>query len=286
MNLNICRSVILDEADRLHEDGFREEIMVIFSFFRFARQTALFSATISPYIEVWSKKGLVRPVFIKVMRRNLHSSNVKQQLIYVKKEDRDNFLVNCLSNTRPPVLIFAENSKNCTHLYSLLVKRGLNVTLLHSLLDQKERDGSVADFKSGRCDILIATDVASKGLDFRRISHVINYDLPDSLDDYIHRVGRTGRGDRYGLATTVLNKDCKEHMVSELVRFFKREAMKIPFVLESLFEGEKKRTENYDNVCPYCGMLGHAYVNCRKAILEAVRYVRRNNDSMISSRIE
>lgn len=139
-------------------------------------------------------------------------------------------------------------------------------------IEQEERTFSINAFRCGEADVLVATDVASKGLDFPNIRHVINYDMPKDIEDYVHRIGRTGRSGKTGLATTFVNDYCSEQILMDLKLLLKEAKQKVPTFLESLsiYEEMSKETQSSDALfdtlkeCGFCGGLGHSLSNCTK----------------------
>eukprot|EP00879_Flechtneria_rotunda_P016085 GHRR01016826.1.p1 GENE.GHRR01016826.1~~GHRR01016826.1.p1 ORF type:complete len:570 (+),score=225.58 GHRR01016826.1:392-2101(+) len=194
MNLDICRYLALDEADRMVDLGFEEEMRDILSFFKSQRQTLMFSATMPAKIKTFAESALVDPVEVNVGRAGAANLDVIQEVEYVKEEDKLAYLLDCLQKTGPPVLIFAENKRDVDAIHEFLLVQGVDVVAVHGDKDQQERLDAIRDFKSGKADVLVATDVASKGLDFPGVQHVINYDMPEEVENYVHRIGRTVSG--------------------------------------------------------------------------------------------
>jgi ATP-dependent RNA helicase DeaD len=201
--LHACRFVVLDEADEMLDLGFLEDVERILSLTPSSRQTALFSATMPPEIRRLADQYLYDPVTIKVKNPTLTVDTVEQFALELKPRDKPEALVNVLEAERPDqALVFVRTKIRCDQLYRTLRDRGMNVKALHGDMSQGSRDGVMISFKDGRLPLLIATDVASRGLDISGISHVINYDVPTSPDVYVHRIGRTGRVGRSGRAIT------------------------------------------------------------------------------------
>jgi ATP-dependent RNA helicase DeaD len=168
-----------------------------------SRQTALFSATMPPEIRRLADQYLYDPVTIKVKNPTLTVDTVEQFALEVAAKDKTEALINVLDAERPDqALIFVRTKIRCDQLYRTLRDRGMNARALHGDMSQGSRDGVMISFKSGSVPLLVATDVASRGLDISGISHVINYDVPMSPDVYVHRIGRTGRVGRSGRAIT------------------------------------------------------------------------------------
>lgn len=229
-----CRFVCLDEADRMVDLGFEEDIRDIWSFFRSQRQTLMFSATMPAKIMQFAESALVRPVTVKVSRAGAANANIIQQVEYVKAEHRLPFVLECLGRTPPPVLIFAENKADVDDIHEYLLVKGVEAVAVHGSKSQEERDMAISQFKTGKADVLVATDVASKGLDFANVQHVINYDMPKDIENYVHRIGRTGRGESKGLATTFINKTSSESILLDLKGLLKEAGQRIPPLLQAL----------------------------------------------------
>jgi ATP-dependent RNA helicase DeaD len=201
--LNGCRFVVLDEADEMLDLGFLEDVERILSLTPSSRQTALFSATMPPEIRRLADQYLYDPVTVKVKNDTLTVDTVEQFALEVSTRDKPEALAKVLEAEHPDqALIFVRTKIRCDQLYRTLRDRGMNVRALHGDMSQGSRDGVMISFKGGRVPLLVATDVAARGLDISGISHVINYDVPTSPDVYVHRVGRTGRVGRSGRAIT------------------------------------------------------------------------------------
>ncbi|MGA2009605.1 MAG: DEAD/DEAH box helicase [Solirubrobacteraceae bacterium] len=201
--LHACRFVVLDEADEMLDLGFLEDVERILALTPSSRQTALFSATMPPEIRRLADQYLYNPVTIKVETATLTVDTVEQFALEVSTRDKPDALARVLEAERPEqALVFVRTKIRCDQLYRSLRDKGMNVKALHGDMSQGSRDGVMISFKDGRLPLLIATDVASRGLDISGISHVINFDVPTSPDVYVHRIGRTGRVGRSGRAIT------------------------------------------------------------------------------------
>jgi ATP-dependent RNA helicase DeaD len=201
--LHSCRFVVLDEADEMLDLGFLEDVERILSLTPSSRQTALFSATMPPEIKRLADQYLYHPVTVKVKTDTLTVDTVEQFALEVSPRDKPDALARVLEAERPEqALVFVRTKIRCDQLYRSLRDKGMNVKALHGDMSQGSRDGVMISFKDGRLPLLIATDVASRGLDISGISHVINFDVPMSPDIYVHRIGRTGRVGRSGRAIT------------------------------------------------------------------------------------
>jgi ATP-dependent RNA helicase DeaD len=201
--LHATRFVVLDEADEMLDLGFLEDVEKILALTPSSRQTALFSATMPLEIRRLADQYLYDPTTIKVKTDTMTVDTVEQFALEVSARDKPEALATVLEAERPEqALVFVRTKIRCDQLYRSLRDRGMNVKALHGDMSQGARDGVMISFKDGRLPLLIATDVASRGLDISGISHVINFDVPMSPDVYVHRVGRTGRVGRSGRAIT------------------------------------------------------------------------------------
>jgi ATP-dependent RNA helicase DeaD len=201
--LNATRFVVLDEADEMLDLGFLEDVERILSLTPSSRQTALFSATMPPEIRRLAEQYMYDPVTIKVQAATLTVDTVEQFALEVNPRDKPDALATLLEAERPEqAIVFTRTKIRCDQLYRTLRDRGWNVKALHGDMTQGARDGVMISFKDGRLPLLVATDVAARGLDIVGVSHIINYDVPTSPDVYVHRIGRTGRVGRSGRAIT------------------------------------------------------------------------------------
>lgn len=270
VTLNVCRYLCMDEADRMIDMGFEEDIRTIFSYFNGQRQTLLFSATMPKKIQNFARSALVQPVTINVGRAGAASKYIIQEVEYVKQEAKIVYLLTTLQKTEPPVLIFAEKKQDVDAIHEYLLLKGVEAVAIHGGKDQEERLRAISEFRSGQKDVLVATDVASKGLDFQEIKHVINYDMPDDIENYVHRIGRTGRYENVGIATTFINKSVDQSILLDLKHLLIEAGQKLPPFLAALQSDNEKYLEmGEDQGCSYCGGLGHRITNCPK--LEAIQ---------------
>lgn len=270
-NLDICRYMCLDEADRML-DNFEEELRTVFTYFRFQRQTVFFSATMPRKIQNFALSAMVDPVTVNVSgRAGAANKRIQQDIEYVKQEAKLPHLLLAINKTGPPVIIFAKRPQDVDLIHEFLLLKGLSVAAIHGQKHQDERSLAVEEFRMKKKDILLATDVASKGLDFKEIKHVINFDMPADIEDYTHRIGRTGRRGEKGLATTFINKHVDESTLLDLKALLLEAGQKVPAFL-SLVQSEAEKSmdlnEN-EKGCAYCGGLGHRIGNCPK--LEATQ---------------
>jgi ATP-dependent RNA helicase DeaD len=213
--LSACRFVVLDEADEMLDLGFLEDVERILALTPNGRQTALFSATMPPPIRGLADRYLYEPVTVKVKTATLTVDSVEQFAVEVKPGDKADRLGEVLRAERPEqAIVFTRTKIRCDQLYRKLRDRGMNVRALHGDLTQGQRDGVMLAFKGGRVPILVATDVAARGLDISTVTHVVNFDVPTSPDAYVHRIGRTGRVGRSGRAITFIEPRQKRELAA------------------------------------------------------------------------
>jgi len=213
LRLDTVEAVVLDEADEMLDMGFAEELDAILSATPAGRQTALFSATISPTIARVAARHLREPVRVSVRpdRPSDEAPALVRQLVYVvRRPDKLAALGRILDVEDPAAaLVFARTRGEVDDLAEALSGRGHDAAALHGGLSQEQRDRVMGRFRDGALDVLVATDVAARGLDIEHISHVVNFDVPSSPDAYVHRIGRTGRAGREGTAITLVEP--REH---------------------------------------------------------------------------
>ncbi|KAJ3364876.1 hypothetical protein GGF31_008885 [Allomyces arbusculus] len=265
-----CKYLCFDEADRMIDMGFEEDVRNVMSFFTGQRQTLLFSATMPKKIQNFAQSALVKPVTVNVGRAGAASLDIIQQVEYVAPEARTTYLLECLQKTPPPVVIFAENKHDVDDIQEFLLTKGVKAVGIHGGKTQEEREFAISSFKSFKRDVLVATDVASKGLDFNEIQHVINYDMPKEIEDYVHRIGRTGRRGKTGVATTFINTECSEQILLDLKHLLREAKQKVPPFLLSIEDPTELEASGPGDGqgCSYCGGLGHRISNCPKFELD------------------
>ena len=268
INLDICRYFCLDEADRMVDLGFEDDIRDILSYFSDQRQTAMFSATMPAKIKTFAESALNDPVEVNVGRAGATNVNIRQEVEFCQSDERVVRILDALQKTPPPVIIFSENKKDVDAIHEYLLVKGVDAVAVHGSKDQAERLWSFDEFKAGRKDVLIATDVASKGIDFPKIEHVINYDMPEEIENYVHRIGRTGRKGQKGVATTFLTRETPESAMLDLKYVLKEAKQVIPDVLLSINdpmdELEEIEAASTTKGCVYCGSLAHRVQQCPK----------------------
>ncbi|MGI8594502.1 MAG: DEAD/DEAH box helicase [Solirubrobacteraceae bacterium] len=213
--LHGCRFVVLDEADEMLDLGFLEDVEKILQLTPGSRQTALFSATIPTEIRGLADRYLLDPVTVKVKAATLTIDTVEQFRLEVPPREKVDALVRVLSAERPrQAIVFVRTKIRCDQLFRTLRDKGMDVKALHGDMSQGSRDGVMISFKDGRVQILVATDVAARGLDISTVTHIINYDVPTSPDVYVHRIGRTGRVGRTGRAITFVEPRQQRELIA------------------------------------------------------------------------
>jgi len=282
VRMDACCYFCLDEGDRMLDLGFDEEVHSIMNYFSGQRQTLLFSATMPQKFQTFARSALVASVLVNVSRAGAANLDVIQEVEYVKLEARIVYLLECLQKTAPPVVIFCERKGDVDDIHEYLLLKGVDAVSIHGGKDQAERNGAIDAFKHGAKDVLVATDIAAKGLDFPDIQHVINFDMPSEIENYVHRIGRTGRCGKTGVATTFINKTVEPSSLLDLKHLLIEAKQRVPPVLQVLDEPESNFAAGDDDKgCAFCGGLGHRILDCPKRDKDA-RRLNANRRDMIS----
>ena len=230
--LNQVEYVVLDEADRMLDIGFLPDLQRILSYLPKARQTLLFSATFSPEIRKLANSYLQDPVLVEVARPNATATNVEQRFYSVTDDDKRAVVRQLLkSRGLTQALVFVNSKLGAARLARSFERDGLKTQALHGDKSQDERLKALAAFKAGEVDLLVATDVAARGLDIVDLPGVFNFDVPFNAEDYVHRIGRTGRAGASGLAVTLVTRD-DARLVSDIEKLIKKKIELEPFELE------------------------------------------------------
>lgn len=212
VNLSDLTHFVLDEADRMLDMGFIADIRRLLPLLPQKRQTLFFSATMPAAIVSLSRSILSDPVRVEVTPESSTVDTIEQSIYFVEKPDKKGLLVSVLrKEADKSVLIFSRTKHGADNISRTLKKAGIRSEALHGDKSQGQRQKALSDFKSGRVKVMVATDIAARGIDIKELNMVINYDLPDVLETYVHRIGRTGRAGHTGTALTFCSQD--DHMM-------------------------------------------------------------------------
>ncbi len=227
IDLSHVETLILDEADRMLDMGFVHDIKKVLALLPKKRQNLLFSATFSNDIKKLADNLLDSPVLIEVARRNQTTAQVEQVVYPVDKARKRELLIHLIKdNNWKQVLVFTRTKHGANKLSQQLDKKGISSAAIHGNKSQGARTKALADFKAGAVRVLVATDIAARGIDIDQLPHVVNFELPNVPEDYVHRIGRTGRARREGEAASLVCIDEKE-LLRAIEKLIKKEIHKV-----------------------------------------------------------
>ena len=215
LNLGQVQILVLDEADRMLDMGFMPDLKRILALLPKKRQNLMFSATFSNEIKKLADDFLTNPVLVEVARSNATNDNVTQQVYQLAQSDKQAFLTQLLlKDDAKQVIVFTKTKITASRLSRALQKEGISADAIHGDKSQKERIEALDAFKAGKITVLVATDVAARGLDISDLPMVINYEIPSAPEDYVHRIGRTGRAGASGVAISFVSEDEEEYLAN------------------------------------------------------------------------
>jgi ATP-dependent RNA helicase RhlE len=213
--------LILDEADRMLDMGFIRDIKKIMALLPKKRQNLMFSATFSDDIRVLAKTICDKPVEIDVAPRNSTVEAISQKMYYVDKASKPNLLIEMMLASNDQTLVFSRTKHGANNLAKKLIKENIKAAAIHGNKSQAQRTKALHDFKQGGVQVLVATDIAARGIDIEQLARVINFDLPHVPEDYVHRIGRTGRAGATGLAISLVSGEEGKQLrdIERLIKF-------------------------------------------------------------------
>lgn len=255
IDLSGVRFMVLDEADRMLDMGFIEDIDYILSRVPKERQTMLFSATILPEIRRMGERHMQRPAVVSVSEDDIVLPNTKQMYFAIGRKNKIWALCRVLDKARPKAIVFAQTKHMVDIIEQRLTSYGYPAAAIHGDLTQARREKVLSDFRSGKIMVLIATDVAARGLDIEGVTHVINYDIPDSPETYVHRIGRTGRAGKEGRAITFVSAD-EMHLLDAIEKFTEQKLKQIEVpASKGLSAGQVREVLDFDEMADIFGMV-------------------------------
>jgi ATP-dependent RNA helicase RhlE len=223
INLNKVEFLILDEADQMLNLGFIKDIEDVLKFLPRKHQTLFFSATINPEIKEMAYSVVNNPVRIQISPKNPVSKNISHSVAFIEMDDKRAFLERLVrENPESKMLVFVRTKVRAERVFKAMERVGIKSLTMHGDKEQKDRLEVMNDFKNGIVKMLIATDVSARGIDIANVDYVINYDLPEVAENYVHRIGRTGRGIQKGYAVSFCSPEEKE-ILAEIEGFLGKE---------------------------------------------------------------
>ncbi|XP_008057987.1 ATP-dependent RNA helicase DDX3X-like, partial [Carlito syrichta] len=239
IGLDFCKYLVLDEADRMLDMGFEPQIRRIVEQDTMppkgVRHTMMFSATFPKEIQILACDFLDEYIFLAVGRVGSTSENITQKVVWVEEADKRSFLLDLLNATGKDslTLVFVETKRGADSLEDFLYREGYACNSIHGDRSQRDREKALHQFRSGKSPILVATAVAARGLDISNVKHVINFDLPSDIEEYVHRIGRTGRVGNLGLATSFFNER-NMNITKDLLDLLTEAKQEVPSWLENM----------------------------------------------------
>ncbi|XP_031427857.1 probable ATP-dependent RNA helicase DDX46 [Clupea harengus] len=288
-NLRRVTYVVVDEADRMFDMGFEPQVMRIVDNIRPDRQTVMFSATFPRAMEALARRILSKPIEVQVGGRSVVCSEVEQHVIVMEEESKFLKLLEILGHyqEKGSVIIFVDKQEHADHLLKDLMKASYPCMSLHGGIDQYDRDSIINDFKNGACRLMVATSVAARGLDVKQLILVINYNCPNHYEDYVHRVGRTGRAGNKGYAYTFITFD-QSRYAGDILKALELSGTVVPDELEKLWASFKDQQKLEGKVIKSSsGFSGkgfkfdeteHALANERKKLQKAALGLQDSDD--------
>lgn len=212
LSLFQVKQLVVDEADKMFQMGFDEELNRLFEMLPQTKQTLLFSATLNEKVDEIKRRLTIEPTLVEIEKETIDLDNIKQLAYLVKPESKGPFLRYLIKKDNiEQALVFASSTRNVDNLVEKLNKNGISASAIHGKKSQGTRTINLADFKDKFFDILVATDLIGRGIHIDQLEYVINYELPRSPLDYVHRIGRTGRANATGTAITILTEEDLHH---------------------------------------------------------------------------
>ncbi|MBA5793154.1 DEAD/DEAH box helicase [Flavobacterium sp. xlx-214] len=212
LSVSKVKYLVVDEADKMFQLGFDDEMNQIFKMLPANKQTLLFSATLNEKVEEIKKRLTINPTLVEIQKEEVNLENITQIAYLVDASSKGPFLRYLIKEQKmSKVLIFASSTRNVDNLVEKLTKNKILATAIHGKKSQGARTGNLRDFKDNEVDILVATDLIGRGIHIDHLDFVINYELPRSPLDFVHRIGRTGRANEKGTAITILTQDDLQH---------------------------------------------------------------------------
>ncbi|MBC7696918.1 MAG: DEAD/DEAH box helicase [Bacteroidia bacterium] len=247
VQLNQVQMLVLDEADRMLDMGFMPDLKRILALLPKQRQNLMFSATFSNEIKKLADEFLTKPLLIEVARSNATNDNVTQKVYQVAQSDKEALLIQLLKAAdAKQVIIFTKTKITASRLSRSLAREGIAADAIHGDKTQQERIKALDAFKAGTVTALVATDVAARGLDISELPMVINYEIPSAPEDYVHRIGRTGRAGALGVAISFVSPEEDKYMV-EIEKLIKREIAKEVVEIEKTTARPRPASSNKDS---------------------------------------